>query len=986
LADRYRIDRELGRGGMATVYLAQDLKHARTVAVKVLKEDLTAALGAERFAREIAVTARLDHPHILPLLDSGRADGLLYYVMPFVEGESLRARLARERQLPIEEAVAITREVADALHYAHGQGVIHRDVKPENVLLAGGHVRLADFGIARVATALDADTAAALTNTGVAIGTWTYMSPEQTSGERDLDRRTDVYSLAVMTYEMIAGEPPHTAATGSALLSKKLHEPVSSLRIVRDTVPIAVDDAIRRALARVPADRFATAQAFAEAIDRGLHGASAVTAPAAGPDPHVAVPAAIAQREPAARRRWSVYGAIGVLAAAAVGVLFWYFGPPAESRWLTTEALPAIERALDVADFESAYAMANRIRARRPDSPELAELWPRMSWRVTLTSNPEGARVLRRAYQATEGPWEDLGRTPLTNIRVPFGLSRLRIERDGYRPIERALGGAHLNWEELASTVPTTLLVGPETYTLDSDATLPPDKIRISGWTLAAGAEPLQAREFQLDRYEVTNARYRKFIDARGYERPDLWDPIVVQGRIVAWDAAMRLFVDRTGRPGPSTWVAGDYPDGQDGHPVSGVSWYEAAAYARFAGEELPTPAHWQRAVATSMFPWLLPLSNFGGQGPRPVADSRAMTHVGAYDLTGNVREWTSGVLGSERVILGGSWNDPYYIASTQDTAAAPDDRSPSNGFRLAVTRDDAVVAARLRAPLERATVSTSSDRPPVSDAVYTAWGRVFDYQHGPLNAVVRASDRTRIYTRERIEFDAGYGTDRVRLHLYLPSVGAPPYRTVVYWPGWDTFHLDDVDDYFGRQLDFIVKSGRAVAFPVYKGTFDRRVGNSRRRPQFNTTEYRDNVIDGVKDLRRTIDYLETRADVDTRSLAFFGYSWGGVNGPVALSHEPRLRTAIIDIGLLPPMSNTPEVDPVNALPRVRQPTLMLSGEFDSMVPVAHARRYFDLIGVPAAEKRHVVVVGGHFIPRDILIREVLAWLDAHGDRTGPGR
>jgi predicted esterase len=266
---------------------------------------------------------------------------------------------------------------------------------------------------------------------------------------------------------------------------------------------------------------------------------------------------------------------------------------------------------------------------------------------------------------------------------------------------------------------------------------------------------------------------------------------------------------------------------------------------------------------------------------------------------------------------------------------------------------------------------------------VYAAYGRVFDYQRGPLNASVERVDRTRIWTRERIGFDAGYGTERVLLHLYLPATGSPPYQTVVYWPGWDTFALDDIDEYFDKQLDFIVKSGRAVAFPVYKGIFDRRVGNVRSRADFNTAEYRDNVIDGVKDLRRTIDYLETRSDIDADTLAFFGYSWGGVNGPMALAHETRLRTAVIDIGLLPPMFNTPEVDPVNALPRVQQPTLMFSGEFDPMVPVANARRYFALIGAPPADKRHVIVVGGHFIPRELLIREVLDWLDKHGRQTG---
>jgi formylglycine-generating enzyme required for sulfatase activity/dienelactone hydrolase len=962
LAGRYRVDRELGRGGMAAVYLAQDLRHSRDVAIKVLLPALTASLGPDRFLREIAVTARLNHPHIVPLLDSGESDGFLYYVMPFIEGESLRDRLDRERQLPVRDALVITREVADALHHAHELGIIHRDVKPGNILLAGGHARLADFGIARIAAAIHGADASALTETGVIIGTTVYMSPEQAAGEAS-DRRTDIYSLAAVAYEMLDGRPPHTGVTADAILARKLREPVPSLTIVREAVSPEVDAAIRRALARVPADRFSTAGQFAEALAGGE---------AAAP-PTSAAPTTRVARVSGART-----AAIAVVAALGGAALFWFLGRDADASWLANEALPAIERHLDLADFESAYVLANEVRRRLPDSPELAEVWPRLSWRVTIRSEPSSAQVFRQAYGADERDWEALGRTPLTDIRFPFGLSRLRFELDGHRPLVRAIGGAHLNWDELAPGNPDALLVGPETFTLDTDDTLPADKVRVPGWTFPADGQMVEVRDFLFGRHEVTNAEYKAFVAAGGYERPDFWEPVVEGGRTLPWEEARRRFVDRTTRAGPSTWEAGDYHEGDGDLPVSGVSWYEASAYARFVGQDLPTARHWQEALANSMFPWLLPASNFSGQGPRPVTGSRAMTHVGAFDLTGNVREWTSSAIGDERVILGGSWNDPYYIASTTDTSAPPIDRSAGNGIRLAILRDEPAVAARLRAPLTRSTVSSASLSDPVSDDVYGAYARVFDYGRGPLNPSIEDVERNRIWIRERILFDAGYGSERVPLYLYLPASGTPPYQTIVYWPGWDTFALDDIDEYFAKQLDFVVKSGRAVAFPVYKGTFERRVGGARQRPAFNTAEYRDSTIDGVKDLRRTLDYLETRTDIDNRALGFFGYSWGGVNGPIVLAQEPRLRAAVIDIGLLPPMSATPEVDPVNALPRVRQPTLLLSGEFDPMVPMINARRYFALLGTAREAKDHVVAIGGHFIPRELLIREVLDWYDTH--------
>ncbi len=263
LAGRYRIEREIGRGGMASVFLAQDLKHHRPVALKVLRPELAAALGAERFLREIEIAAQLTHPHILPLHDSGVADEFLYYVMPYVEGESLRDRLTREKQLPLEDALEIAREIADALSFAHSRGIVHRDIKPENILLEAGHAVVSDFGIAR---AISAAAGGKLTETGIAVGTPAYMSPEQASGETRLDGRSDTYSLACVLYEMLAGEPPFAGPTSQAILVKRLTEPAPGVRSVRETVPEGVEQAILKALAKAPADRFTTAAQFVDAL------------------------------------------------------------------------------------------------------------------------------------------------------------------------------------------------------------------------------------------------------------------------------------------------------------------------------------------------------------------------------------------------------------------------------------------------------------------------------------------------------------------------------------------------------------------------------------------------------------------------------------------------------------------------------------------------------------------------------------------------
>jgi len=271
LGERYSIDRELGRGGMATVYLAQDLKHRRPVAIKVLHPDLAAAVGSERFLREIQIAAGLNHPHILPLHDSGAADNVLYYVMPYAEGESLRDRLERERHLPLPEAFQIAQQVAAGLSYAHGRQLVHRDIKPENILLEHGHAVIADFGIAR---ALDAAGGTALTETGLVVGTVTYMSPEQAAGESNIDGRSDIYALGCVLYEMLAGEPPFTGPNVQAVLARRFSEPVPRIAARRDTVPAGTQTMLDRALARVPADRFATADEFAQAV------AALTTAPA----------------------------------------------------------------------------------------------------------------------------------------------------------------------------------------------------------------------------------------------------------------------------------------------------------------------------------------------------------------------------------------------------------------------------------------------------------------------------------------------------------------------------------------------------------------------------------------------------------------------------------------------------------------------------------------------------------------------------------
>lgn len=386
LAERYTIRRPLGSGGMAMVYLAEDLKHHRNVAIKILRPELAAVLGSERFLREIEIAAQLTHPHILPLHDSGETHGLLWYVMPFIEGETLRDRLTRETQLPVDEAVEMASQIADALTYAHSRGVVHRDVKPENILLAAGHAIVADFGIARAVAAVGD---ARLTETGLAIGTAAYMSPEQASGGH-VDGRSDIYSLGCVLYEMLTGAPPFTGPTAQAILARQAHDPVPPLRTVRPSVPEALERTVSRALAKTPPDRFATAAGFAEAL-------------AAAGETQRASPSAGAERMSARQlhRRTLVVAAIllGVIGLGVAGLV--RSGRLADGRDVTP---PGAIRSVAVLPFADLSAAQDQEFFSDGIAEEL----------ISALSRLPGLRVMARtssfAFKGTHADAREIGR------------------------------------------------------------------------------------------------------------------------------------------------------------------------------------------------------------------------------------------------------------------------------------------------------------------------------------------------------------------------------------------------------------------------------------------------------------------------------------------------------------------------------------------------------------------------------------------------
>ena len=423
LATSYTLERELGRGGMATVFLAQDLRHDRPVALKVLLPELAASLGPDRFQREIKLAARLQHPHILTVLDSGEAAGQLWFTMPYVEGESLRDRLRRERQLSVEDALRIAREAAQALQYAHEHGVVHRDIKPENLLLTkDGNTLVADFGIAR---ALGGDEH--LTQTGMSIGTPAYMSPEQASGEKTIDARTDVYSLGAVLFELLAGEPPYTGPTAQAIILKRFTEPVPSVRKSRPSVPEVVDQAIQRALAPVPADRYATAAEFARALQPTMTAATTTPTAVATPALSATSPGVPTPRSVSRARRVPIAAiTLGLGFLIGLGVLFaWrrsHSAPETEAASASAKRVAVLpfENLGDSADAYFADGITNEVRGKLSQIAGLAVIARASSneYRKTTKAPQQIARELGADYLLTATvQWE----------KSPGGPSRVRV-------------------------------------------------------------------------------------------------------------------------------------------------------------------------------------------------------------------------------------------------------------------------------------------------------------------------------------------------------------------------------------------------------------------------------------------------------------------------------------------------------------------------------------------------------------------------------
>jgi formylglycine-generating enzyme required for sulfatase activity/dienelactone hydrolase len=943
LAGRYEVQRELARGGMATVYLAHDARHDRQVALKVLRPELAAAIGTERFLREIRVAAGLQHPNVLTLHDSGEADGLLYYVMPYVEGPTLSEHLKQAGPLPIEQALRLGRRVAEALAHAHERGLVHRDVKPGNVLLSQGQPMVADFGLA---TGGGADEAG-LTQPGMAVGTPFYMAPEQAEGEA-VDARTDVYALGCVLFQMLAGRPPFTGDSTAAILGLHLREPPPALRTLRGEVPPAVEALVAKALAKDPALRFAHAGELADALalaERELHAGAGAAA--------------------GRRGTRTVLAVSSVLIVALAAVVLWMVSQQRERAWIEEVALPGIEAAVEAREYQDALDLARQVAAIDPQNPRLEALWTTFSEEVEIVTEPAGARVSYRAIDADdEAPWIEAGTTPFT-ARLPHGFQRFRFEKPGSMTTEIAS-----HWYYLRG----------QTTTLAKEGEVPPDMVYVPGGVAALnipGLDHIDDVELvgaMIGRHEVTNAEYDAFVQAGGYEDERWWtEPMLRDGVELTLREARELLVDATRQTGPATWVAGRPPEGREQHPVAGVSWFEAMAYARWSGRTLPTVFHWNRAAETRLSAMVVPKSNFDGEGTAPVGSYDGMTAFGLFDMAGNVREWClNPTSGGERAILGGGHDDLPYMFN-DFFAHDPWDRSSTNGLRTALYLEEP--GEEVTGPIDPPFRDFFAEEP-VSDEVFAVYRNLYRYDPAPLNVeVLLTDDGHPDYTVQKVAYDLPYGGERGAAYVYLPKRGQPPYPGLVYFPGSNAIHQESSDGLVKPWFDWVMKAGYALIHPIYHGTYERGTELDSDYPD-ESQLYFDHVVAWGKDLSRGLDYLSSLPEVDGERLGYFGVSWGGAMAPQMIAIEPRIKVAALYVAGFCFQRSRPEVDALNYVTRVTVPVLMMNGRYDHFFPVESSQRpLFELLGTPPEHKRWFLTEGGHNVPREDLIRETLEWL-----------
>lgn len=954
---RYTIIEALGSGGMGAVYRASDQRLEREVAIKILSPGV---LGDEearrRFRREALALAKLGGAHIAAIYDADEYDGIDFIVMECVPGQTLAASL-RSGPFSVKDATSIALQIAEALEEAHEQGIVHRDLKPANVMITPRHqVKVLDFGIAKL-LAPRPDGTDSIETTFLA-GTPLYMSPEQAEG-RPVDARTDLWSLGVLYAEVLTGKNPFEASGTIAVLNRIVHEAPTPLHALGSDARPEAERIVDRALQKEPSARYQTAGEMAADLSTLLASFTGTTA----------IPPL--QR----RRRRGLFAIAAIVAAMLILVGGWLYHRASMERWASEDALSQMQALIAKNQPLAAFVLWQKANSYLPNDPQLERFADDSTTTVSIASSPSKASVEIQDYATPNANWYSLGTTPLNAVRIPKGNLRWKVSRSGSAEILAAPPTSNKMSFDLnaASHAPNGMVYAPGgNWT---------NYVAFIGWL-----GPYTLPPFYVDRHEVTNRDFQRFVDAGGYQNRQFWPSEFVQeGRKLSWDEAIALFRDTTDRPGPSTWAAGHYPEGQADLPVTGVSWFEAQAYSAFVGKSLPTVSQWYQIAPADLGGSIVPASNIGGQrGLAPVESFKGLGPVGTYDTAGNAREWVANTVDDDlRFILGGAWNSPNYLYYSPN-AISPFDRSAVNGFRC-VQNLGPVPAAALQ-PVHRVLRDFSHFKP-APDSVFNAYKLLYDYPNIPLDTVsggvVRETDDWR---EEKVTFNTGYRGERMAAYLFLPKHVRPPFQTVLFFPSARVLFYKSNDQ--GRQLgdmqffNYILQSGRAVMYPIYQNTYERKVHfyfpGASQVIQITTDQY--------KDAARALDYLATRPDIDTSRLAYLGVSVGAAQGVINVELlQNRLKTGIfLDGGyfLDPPV---PGADQAEFATHLKIPILMVNGRYDYVFALEQAQNpLFAMLATPITDKKHVLLDTAHDVTdqRPQLVHTVLDWLDKYLGRV----
>jgi len=967
----YEITSQIGKGGMGEVYQARDQKLGRDVAIKVLPEEFAKdADRIARFQREAKLLASLNHPNIASIHGLEESDGTNLLVMELVEGDTLADRI-KTGPIPVKEALKLAIQIADALEAAHDKGVIHRDLKPGNIKVQhDGKIKVLDFGLAKHISLdqpdSEADTLTSLTREGMILGTLPYMSPEQIRG-KPVDARSDIFSLGLIIFEMLTGKHPFKRESNFDIAAAILNDESPLLSRYLDKVPAALTAVIQKMIEKRPNQRYQNIGEVREDLTGQL---TAI------------------ERKLTADGLWRKFGNVKFVVPALVAIILLGFlfirTLVRENRlaWARNVALPQIQKFIQEDSFDEAYHLATEAEKYIPRDLQLQDLMQQVSSLWSIHTSPADARIYIKDYGKKEADWELLGNSPVETIRISRGFKSYKIVKDGFTERCGFFG------TDTIVTIPQNIAVN-----LVSEKVVSPGMVFIEGGYYTPGSwyqthlDPVHLNDYQIDKFEVTNREYMEFVNAGGYQEEKYWEnEFVKDGRVLSWKEAMTEFVDKTGQPAPATWEFGRYPDGREEYPVSGVSWYEAAAYAKFAGKRLPSVYHWNKAADVGMYnthPVILN-SNFNDSKESPAGKYHGVGPFGTYDMAGNVREWCWNESGKKRFILGGAWGEPGYMYMHKQTLPAMN-RSEKNGLRCIKTFDDGDISRDVMRPLPEAIdLPDLQDLKPVSDEIFDSYCVNYAYEKIPLESEIEATDDTNLhYIRKTVNFNAAYNNGRITVYIFIPKSGREPYHPVIYFPGSGALFYTSITEWNMPHINMITKSGRAAIFPVYWGTFQRRQ-NQRIETKIST---RDEYIKLYQDLARTIDYLETRTEFDLNKLTFFGYSWGGHVGAVIGALEKRIKGFILYAGGFrfdgPFEDPLPQYDTAVFTPRITAPVLMINGQYDPYYPSSEI--LYALLGTPEKDKTRIVLESGHAPSLDSsLTRKILDWLKKYFGPINP--